>query len=68
MENTLLIAIGSCFVLVGVSTGAFFCYRSFQGTTSTRWPFVIGELESTDLKEVIYKGRDAGGGPDEASA
>jgi hypothetical protein len=29
---------------------------------------VIGELESTDLKEVIYKGRDADGGPDSASA
>jgi hypothetical protein len=68
MENTLIVVIGSCFVLVGISTGAFFCYRIFQGATSTRWTFVIGELESTDLKEVIYKGRDAGGGPDEASA
>ncbi|MDB4584534.1 DUF3592 domain-containing protein [Draconibacterium sp.] len=68
MENILLIVMGSCFVLVGVLTGAFFCYRIFQGSTSTRWPFVIGELESTDLKEVIYKGSDAGGGPDEASA
>ena len=68
MENTLIVAIGSCFVLVGVVTGAFFCYRIFQGTTSLQWPFVIGELESTDLKEVIYRGRDAGGGPDEASA
>jgi hypothetical protein len=68
MENTLIIVIGSCFVLVGVSTGAFFCYRIFQATTSTGWPFVIGELESTELKEVVYRGRDAGGGPDEASA
>jgi hypothetical protein len=68
MENTLIVVIGSCFVLVGVLTGAFFCYRIFQGTTSIRWPFAIGELESTDLKEVIYRGRDAGGGPDEASA
>ena len=68
MENTLIIVIGSCFVVVGVSSGAFFCYRIFQGSTSTRWPFVIGELESNDLKEVIYKGRDAGGGADEASA
>lgn len=68
MESPLLTVMGSCFILVGVSTGAFFCYRIFQGTTSTRWPFVIGELESTDLKEVIYKGRDARGGPDEASA
>ena len=68
MENILVIVMGSCFILVGVSTGAFFCYRIYQGTTSTRWPFVTGELESNDLKEVIYKGRDASGGPDEASA
>jgi len=68
MESTLIVVIGNCFVLVGVLTGGFFCYRIVQATTSTRWPFVIGELESTDLKEVVYKGRDAGGGPDEASA
>ena len=59
---------GSCFVLVGVCTGGFFCYRIFQASASHRWPFVIGELESTDLKEVVYRGRDAGGGPDEAAA
>ncbi len=68
MENTLIVVIGSCFIFVGFATGIFFCYRIFQGTTSTRWPFVIGELESAELKEVIYKGRDAGGGADEASA
>jgi hypothetical protein len=68
MDNTLVLIMGTCFVLVGVLTGAFFVYRIFQGFTSSRWPFVIGELESTDLKEVIYKGRDSGGGVDEASA
>jgi hypothetical protein len=68
MEDTLIVVIGSCFVLVGVLTGAFFSYRIFQGTTSLQWPFVIGELESTDLKEVIYRGGDASGGADEASA
>ena len=61
MGSTLILVIGSSFILVGVSTGTFFCYRIFQGTKSTRWPFVIGELESTDLKEVIYKGRDRSG-------
>jgi hypothetical protein len=68
MNNILIVVMGSCFVFVGVSTGIFFCYRIFQGTTSTRWPFVIGELESNELKEVIYRGREAGGGADEASA
>jgi hypothetical protein len=68
MDNALLYMMGTCFVLVGVLTGAFFTYRIFQGFTSARWPFVVGELESTDLKEVIYKGRDSRGGADEASA
>ncbi|MHC4221291.1 MAG: DUF3592 domain-containing protein [Planctomycetota bacterium] len=68
MDTTLIVVIGSCFVFVGVSTGTFFCYRIFQGVTSTQWPFVIGELESTDLKEVIYEGREVDGGADLASA
>jgi hypothetical protein len=68
MENTSVLLIGSCFVLVGVATGVFFVYRIYQGVTCSKWPFVIGELESTDLKEVIFKGRDFGGGVDSASA
>ena len=68
MDNTIVLVVGSCFVLFGVATGAFFIYRIYQGVASTHWPFVIGELESTDLKEVIYTGRDADGGPDSASA
>ena len=68
MENNLILVIGSCFILVGVSTGAFFCYRIFQATRSNRWSFVIGELESSDLREVVYRGRKVGGGPDEAAA
>lgn len=68
MEYILIWMMGSCFVLVGVATGAFFVYRIFQGFTSNRWPFAIGELESSELKEVIYKGSDGGGGVDLASA
>lgn len=68
MENTGVVIMGSCFVLVGVATGAFFIYRISQGVASNRWPFAIGELESTDLKEVIFKGRDVDGGADQASA
>ena len=67
MENTPVLIIGSCFLLVGVATCVFFVYRIYQGIISSHWPFVIGELESTDLKEVIYKERDADGGPDSAS-
>ena len=62
MEDTGVVIMGSCFVLVGVATGAFFVYRISQGVASNRWPFAIGELESTDLKLVIYNGTDTGGG------
>jgi Protein of unknown function (DUF3592) len=68
MDQTLVLIIGSCFVLVGVATGAFFFYRISQAISSTRWPSVVGELESAEMKEVIYRGRQAHGGPDEASA
>ena len=68
MDNTIVLIVGSCFILFGVATGAFFIYRIYQGVASTHWPFVIGELESTDLKKVIYRGRDAAGGPDSVSA
>lgn len=68
MENTSVLLIGSSFVLVGVATGSFFVRRIYQGITSSKWPFVIGELESTDLREVIFTGRDPGGGVDSASA
>ena len=64
----MVLVIGSCFVLVGVATSVFFIYRIFQGVTSSQWPFVFGELESTDLKEVIYEGRDSDGTVDLASA
>lgn len=68
MEDSLIFLTGSCFILVGISSGAFFCYRIFQAAKSNRWPFVFGELESTDLREAVYRGRQFGGGPDEASA
>ena len=68
MENTLQFALGICFILVGASTGTFFTYRIFQAAQSNRWPFVIGELDSADLKEAVYRGRQFGGGPDEAAA
>jgi hypothetical protein len=68
MDSTPVLVIGSCFVLVGVATGVFFIYRIFQGVTSSQWPFVMGELESAELKEVIYEGRDSDGTADLASA
>ena len=68
MEDTLIITIGSCFILVGAALTVFFGYRILQASRSLRWPYVIGELESSDLKEVVYRGREVGGGADEAAA
>ena len=68
MDNVLVVVMGSCFILVGVATGVFFCYRIFQSLLSRQWPSVTGQLLSSELREVVYRGRDAGGGPDEASA
>ena len=68
MEEGLRIVIGGCFVAVGLGTGAFFCLRIYQAFVSRGWPFAIGELESTELKLVVYRGREVGGGADEASA
>ena len=68
MEDTLTLLLGSCFVLVGVLTGAFFCYRIYLAGSSQRWPFVLGDLESADLREAVYRGREVGGGADQASA
>ena len=62
------VMVGTFFILVGASTGAFFCYRIVQAARSKRWPSVIGELESSDLREAVYRGRQFGGGPDEAAA
>ena len=68
VENTPLFVVGTCFILVGAWTGAFFIHRIFQAARSNRWPSVIGELDSSDLKEAVYRGRQIGGGPDEAAA
>ena len=68
MDSTLIFVIGGCFILVGVSTGTFFIYRILQAVSSNRWPFVLGELESSDLREAIYRGREVEGTRDQASA
>jgi len=35
MENTLILVIGSCFILVGVSTGVFSVIESFRPIEAT---------------------------------
>ncbi len=68
MDHILISLTAGVFILVGLVTGAFFCYRIFQAATSKQWPFVSGELESSDLREVVYRGREYDGRLDQASA
>jgi len=68
MASTLISIIGSCFVLVGITTGGFFIFRIYQAIASNRWPFTIAELESTDLKQVIFRGTNVDGTSGQASA
>lgn len=68
MDEVLLSITSLGFILVGILTGAFFCYRILQAGRSKQWPWVLGELESADLRQVIYNGREIDGSADQASA
>ena len=68
MDGILLSITSVGFILVGLLTGAFFCTRIVQAYRSNQWPWVLGELESADLKQVVYNGREIDGTADKASA
>ena len=68
MDNILIVSMASCFILVGVATGTFFCIRITQAAKSNSWPWVVGELESAALRDVVYRGREVDGSADQASA
>ena len=56
MENTLLIAIGSCFVLVGVSTGAFFVIEASRELQVPGGLLLLVSLSLLILKRSSTKG------------
>ena len=68
MDSILILIMASCFVLVGLLTGAFFFVRITQAAGSKSWPWAMGELESAALRDVVYHGREVEGGADQASA
>jgi len=68
MDDAILITMGTAFVAVGVLVGLFFCYRLVQAVRSKSWPTVEGELSAAGLRQVQYRGVEAGGGSDGASA
>ena len=67
MENTSILLIGCCFILVGIAFSTFLVLKISKALTSTKWPYVFGELDSADLRQVVYRSRDSDGA-DEASA
>jgi hypothetical protein len=67
MESTGILLMGSCFILVGIATAALFLLKISKAVKSTKWPWVFGDLDSADLRLVVYTGRDSGGA-DNASA
>ncbi|HHH47121.1 MAG TPA: DUF3592 domain-containing protein [Thiotrichales bacterium] len=68
MQSTIILYMGALFILVGLATAVFFVWRIVRAQRSRRWPRVPGELESADLRRVIYEGEEVGGGSDNASA
>ncbi len=59
---------GAVFLLVGIITSAIFLLKIMKAFASANWPRVKGELLSTALRTVVFKGREADGTPDYASA
>lgn len=66
MDDKILLFVGCGFIFFGLAISAFFLFKIFRALTSTKWPYVFGDLDSTDLKLVVYTGRDHGA--DNASA
>lgn len=67
MNNAFMLT-GTAFIVIGVVTALLLLVKIRKASASKRWPHVYGELESTDLKKVIYEGGEIGGGTDSASA
>lgn len=68
MSSAIVSSIGSVFLLVGVATAALFLFKIKKAVASTKWPSVYGELESSELRKVVYQGVVSDGVSDQASA
>ncbi len=50
--KSVYILIGSIFIVIGTGTAVFLAWRIRRALASRRWPWVLGELESTGLREI----------------
>ncbi len=60
--------IGGVFILLGVLITLYLIARLRQALSSHRWPSVVGDLDSAELKNVIYRGKEVNGTAEQASA
>ncbi len=68
MQQSLTTIIGSGFILVGILITVYLVYRLRQAFSSHLWPGVVGDLDSADLRRVVYRGKEVNGTLDQASA
>lgn len=69
MPTDILNLIGGVFVGVGIFVTFMLLFKAFKAANSRNWPTTAGELESTDLRVVIFRGGiKENAGPDSAKA
>jgi len=68
MDQWLSIIIGSVFILLGILMSFYLLLKLAQAYKSKYWPSVVGDLQSAELRRAVYRGIDADGTADQASA
>ena len=56
MDRALLIMMAVAFAAVGVGVGQFFVRRLVRAVRSKAWPAAVGELNSAELRKVVFNG------------
>ena len=68
MNNAVVSSIGFVFLAVAVATAAIALFKIKKALASATWPSVFGELESAELRKVVYQGVESKSISDQASA
>ena len=64
----LYLIIGGIFIILGVVTSLIFLSKALEAIKTIKWPSVNGNLNSTELKTIVYQGVYEGGTRDGAVA
>ena len=68
MGKEIVLLIASAFLLVGLVTAALLLLKIRKALACRNWPSVYGELLSSELRLVVYRGVDGDSIADQASA